>query len=82
MNPSPCTRSTPSRPRRVQHASRSRYASAVPTARSCAANSAAATWSSSIANSTLTLLGAENVRSNPETVDRAPIDRNTEPSVG
>jgi hypothetical protein len=81
-NPSPPRRSTPSRPRRVQHASRSRYARATPTARSCDADNADATVSSSIANSTLTLFGAENVRSNPATVDRSPIPRSNAPSEG
>jgi hypothetical protein len=35
-----------------------------------------------MAKSTLTLLGADHVRSKPDTFDRAPISRSTPPSTG
>jgi hypothetical protein len=81
---SPASRSArvPLWPRRIRHASRSRYASAAATASSCASTTARDRRSSPTANSTLTLLGAENVRSNAAVRDRGPRTASCSPETG
>ncbi len=69
-------------PRRTAAADRSRYPSASRAARSCARRTAARSSRSPIPKSTLTLFGAENVRSNPATRTRLDDARNGVPSCG
>jgi hypothetical protein len=74
--------STPSVPRRDRAACRSRYARSARTAARCAATASAAVVLSPSAHSALTLLGAENVKSDPVTPSARHARPNWVPAVG
>ncbi len=72
----------PACPRRTAAADRSRWPTASRTATSCASRTRARSSSSPSPKSTLTLFGAENVRSKPATRARLDDVRSSEPSRG